>query len=303
MTSAVAVGNVEQGEQASMAQGADTASRGGSARVDSAPGQESVGPADTAPLLELERLSRTYRARDGVPVHAVNSLSCKIGAGEFISVLGPSGCGKSTLLMMIAGLLEPSAGRIFLRGRQLRGPEFDMGIVFQDPVLFPWRTVQANVELPAEVNGTDRVRRAQRACELIELVGLGGFERKYPYELSGGMQQRVAIARALMLKPSLLLMDEPFGALDAMTREQMNLEIQRISLESKTTVVFVTHSIPEAAFLSDRVLVMTGRPASIREDVVVDLARPREIDLMASDQFGVYVRRLRKLLDAQGGTL
>ncbi len=256
---------------------------------------------DVQPLLELERLSRTYQARDGVPVHAVNAVCCKIDPGEFISVLGPSGCGKSTLLMMIAGLLEPSAGRVVLRGRELRGPESDMGIVFQDPVLFPWRTVQANVELPAEVNGTDRKRRAQRARELIELVGLGGFEQKYPYELSGGMQQRVAIARALMLNPSLLLMDEPFGALDAMTREQMNLEIQRISLESKTTVVFVTHSIPEAAFLSHRVLVMTGRPASIRKDVAVDLPRPREIDLMASDQFGVYVRRLRRLLDAQGG--
>ena len=305
MTAAVAPGKAENREGAIPVQVSGTSSHSHRLGPDVEPTPEQAGvvASNPAPLLELDRLSRTYRARDGVPVHAVNSLSCKIGTGEFISVLGPSGCGKSTLLMMIAGLLEPSAGRIFLRGRQLRGPEFDMGIVFQDPVLFPWRTVQANVELPAEVNGTDRVRRAQRACELIELVGLGGFERKYPYELSGGMQQRVAIARALMLKPSLLLMDEPFGALDAMTREQMNLEIQRISLESKTTVVFVTHSIPEAAFLSDRVLVMTGRPASIREDVVVDLARPRDIDLMASDQFGVYVRRLRKLLDAQGGTL
>jgi NitT/TauT family transport system ATP-binding protein len=253
-----------------------------------------------APLLELDRVSRIYRARDGISVHAINSLSCKISKGEFVSVLGPSGCGKSTLLMMIAGLLEPSAGQVILRGRELRGPESDTGIVFQDPVLFPWRTVQANVELPAEVNGTERIRRAQRARELIELVGLAGFEGKYPYELSGGMQQRVSIARALMLNPSLLLMDEPFGALDAMTREQLNLEIQRISSSSGTTVIFVTHSIPEAAFLSDRVFVMTGRPASIREDVVIDLARPRDLDLMASDRFGVYVRRLRNLLDGRG---
>jgi NitT/TauT family transport system ATP-binding protein len=254
-------------------------------------------PSTAPPLLEFHQLSQTYRARDGVPVHAVDSVSCAIAAGEFVSVLGPSGCGKSTLLMMIAGLLEPSSGRVVLRGRELHGPESDVGIVFQDPVLFPWRTVQANVELPAEVSGIEHARRRIRAGELIDLVGLGGFEQKYPHELSGGMQQRVSIARALMLNPSLMLMDEPFGALDAMTREQMNLEIQRISLESGTTVVFVTHSIPEAAFLSDRVLVMTRRPASIREDVTIDIPRPREIDLMASDQFGVYVRRLRRLLD------
>jgi NitT/TauT family transport system ATP-binding protein len=169
--------------------------------------------------------------------------------------------------------------------------------VFQDSVLFPWRDVQTNVELPAEVHGDSREARAQRARELIKLVGLAGFENKFPYELSGGMQQRVSIARALMMKPSMLLMDEPFGALDAMTREQMNLEVQRISVESKTTIFFVTHSIAEAAFLSDRVFVMSGRPATIREIVTIDIPRPRSIDLMASDQFGVYVKKLRRLLD------
>lgn len=249
------------------------------------------------PLLEFQSLSQTYETRDGGHVHAVDAVSCTIGDGEFISILGPSGCGKSTLLMMAAGLLKPSGGRILYRGEELREPQTDVGIVFQDAVLFPWRDVQTNVELPAEVLGEDRAVRAQRARDLIRLVGLSGFENKYPYELSGGMQQRVSIARALMMKPSMLLMDEPFGALDAMTREQMNLEVQRISIESKTTIFFVTHSIAEAAFLSDRVFVMSGRPATIREIVNIDIPRPRSIDLMASDQFGVYVKRLRRLLD------
>ncbi len=176
------------------------------------------------------RFRETYETHDGGHVHAVDSVSCTIADGEFISILGPSGCGKSTLLMMAAGLLKPSGGRILYRGAELREPQTDVGIVFQDAVLFPWRDVQTNVELPAEVLGEDRSVRAQRARDLIRLVGLAGFENKYPYELSGGMQQRVSIARALMMKPSMLLMDEPFGALDAMTREQMNLEVQRISI-------------------------------------------------------------------------
>lgn len=250
-----------------------------------------------APLLEFQSLSQVYETRDGGHVHAVDRVSCTVGDGEFISILGPSGCGKSTLLMMAAGLLEPSGGRVLYRGNPLDGPQTDVGIVFQDAVLFPWRDVQTNVELPGEVHGTDRESRAQRARELIKLVGLAGFEKKFPYELSGGMQQRVSIARAMMMKPSMLLMDEPFGALDAMTREQMNLELQRISLESGTTIFFVTHSIAEAAFLSDRVMVMSGRPATIREIVEIDIPRPRSIDLMASDKFGVYVKKLRSLLD------
>lgn len=250
-----------------------------------------------APLLEFQSLSQTYETHDGGHVHAVDSVSCTIADGEFISVLGPSGCGKSTLLMMAAGLLKPTGGRILYRGRELHEPQTDVGIVFQDAVLFPWRDVQTNVELPAEVQGESREARSQRARDLIRLVGLSGFENKFPYELSGGMQQRVSIARALMMKPSMLLMDEPFGALDAMTREQMNLEVQRISIESGTTIFFVTHSIAEAAFLSDRVFVMSGRPATIREIVTIDIPRPRSIDLMASDQFGVYVKKLRRLLD------
>ncbi len=248
-------------------------------------------------LLALDRISKTYPTRDGGTVHAVDRVSCSLNAGEFVALLGPSGCGKSTLLTMIAGLLAPSEGIITYRGQALAGPHADFGIVFQDAVLFPWRTVQQNVELPGEIAGTLPAERRRRSSELLQIVGLAGFERKLPSELSGGMQQRVAIARALMLRPSLILMDEPFGALDAMTREQMNLEVQRIGMETGATFLFVTHSIPEAAFLADRVFVMTGRPADIREIVPIDIPRPRTLDLMASDRFGAYVSRLRALFD------
>jgi NitT/TauT family transport system ATP-binding protein len=253
--------------------------------------------AASTPLLTLRSISKTYAARDGEPVEALKDVSCTIRAGEFVSILGPSGCGKSTLMSIIAGLLPPTSGiaEFAPAWQTSRLPNF--GIVFQDPVLFPWRDVKANVALPGEVTGLAREERERRVRALLQTVGLTGFEQKYPHELSGGMQQRVAIARALILAPPLLLMDEPFGALDALTREQMNLEIARISLESKTTVIFVTHSIAEAAFLSDRVFVMTGRPASLRDAVTIDLPRPRALELMASDRFGVYVSRLRKMLD------
>jgi NitT/TauT family transport system ATP-binding protein len=256
------------------------------------------GAADS--LIEFRDLAHTYRTRDGGVVDAVGSVSCDIAAGEFVSILGPSGCGKTTLLMMAGGLLPPTAGSIRYKGRTLTEPDSEFGIVFQSPVLFPWRTVQDNVELPGEIKGIARAARAKRAQELLRVVGLGGFEKKYPSELSGGMQQRVAIARALALNPSTLLMDEPFGALDAMTREQMNLEVQRISVEFGTTVLFVTHSIAEAAFLSDRVIVMTGRPAGIREIVRIDIPRPRTVDLLVSDRLSTYVTRLRQLLDVKG---
>jgi NitT/TauT family transport system ATP-binding protein len=230
-------------------------------------------------------------------VRAITSVSFSIRAGEFISILGPSGCGKSTLLLMVAGLLAPTEGRVLVRGRPLTEPQNDFGIVFQDPVLFPWRTVQANVELPAEVARVSRRERAASAVATIRLVGLEGFETKFPDELSGGMQQRVAIARALSLQPSLLLMDEPFGALDAITREQLNLELQRISLQSKATVIFVTHSISEAVFLSDRVLVMSGRPATLRDSVAIDVPRPRPLDFTATEGFGKHLSHLRRRLE------
>ena len=264
-----------------------------------------IGPAvepavrEIAPtFLDLQAISKTYPARDGRPVRALHEISCTIRNGEFASILGPSGCGKSTLLLIIAGLISPTSGTLRFREEKVSGSAPDFGIVFQDPVLFPWRDVQTNVELPAEVAGIRREQRAERARKLIALVGLEGFERKYPYELSGGMQQRVAIARALMLSPSLLLMDEPFGALDAMTREQMNLELQKISMATRATVVFVTHSIAEAVFLSDRVMVMTGRPAILKEVVDIDIPRPRNLEMIASGRFGGLVSHLRQLLDA-----
>jgi NitT/TauT family transport system ATP-binding protein len=264
-----------------------------------------IGPAvepavrEIAPtFLDLQAISKTYPARDGRPVRALDEISCTIRNGEFASILGPSGCGKSTLLLIIAGLISPTSGTLRFREEKVSGSAPDFGIVFQDPVLFPWRDVQTNVELPAEVAGIRREQRAERARKLIALVGLEGFERKYPYELSGGMQQRVAIARALMLSPSLLLMDEPFGALDAMTREQMNLELQKISMATRATVVFVTHSIAEAVFLSDRVMVMTGRPAILKEVVDIDIPRPRNLEMIASGRFGGLVSHLRQLLDA-----
>ena len=252
------------------------------------------------PLIVLDGVSKIYAARDGRPVTAVDKVSAVIHRGEFVSILGPSGCGKSTLLMMLAGLLPLTSGRILLEGKELRGAQKDFGMVFQDALLFPWRTVEENVMLPAEIAGQSREERTRRAHELIALVGLAGFEKKMPTELSGGMQQRVAIARALMLNPSVLLMDEPFGALDAMTREQMNLEIQRISVKSGTTVIFVTHSIAEAAFLGNRVFVMTGRPANVKEIVHVDIERPRPIELMASDRLGKHISHLRNLFNLSG---
>jgi len=249
-------------------------------------------------FIRLEAISKTYSTRDGRPVRAIEDISLGLSSGEFASILGPSGCGKSTLLLIIAGLIAPTSGKLLFH-KKAKGDASDFGIVFQDPVLFPWRDVQSNVELPGEIARMSRDKRAERACQLIALVGLQGFEQKYPYELSGGMQQRVAIARALMLSPSLLLMDEPFGALDAMTREQMNLELQNISVASGATVVFVTHSISEAVFLSDRIMVMTGRPATLKEVVEIDIPRPRSLDMIASGLFGDHVVHLRRLLNAR----
>ncbi len=251
-------------------------------------------------MIVVSSLEKTYATRGRTQVHALAGISVEIGAGEFITIVGQSGCGKTTLLKILAGLLQRSAGSVTLRGRPVDEPSRDIGIVFQDPVLLPWRTVFDNVMLPVEVLGLEGKASANRARELLGLVGLAGFEDKYPHELSGGMRQRVAIARALVHDPSLLLMDEPFGALDAMTREFMNLELLRIWKESGKTIVFITHSIPEAAFLADRVIVMSARPGRNKEIVEVKLPRPRDLDMMASDEFGVYTRRIRHLFDAKG---
>jgi NitT/TauT family transport system ATP-binding protein len=215
-------------------------------------------------------------------------------------VVGPSGCGKSTLLKILAGILRRTSGRVTLRERPVDGPSRDVGVVFQAPVLLPWRNVLQNVMLPIDIQRRERVEYEKRARYYLKLVGLEGFERKYPNELSGGMQQRVGISRALVHEPALLLMDEPFGALDAMTREAMNLELLRIWKESRKTVLLVTHSIPEAVFLADRVIVMTPRPGRISEIIQVDLPRPRGLEIINSEPFGRYVLGIRRHFQSVG---
>ena len=250
--------------------------------------------------IAIRELSKTYPTRDGQVV-ALERLNTSVDEGEFVAVVGPSGCGKSTLLKILAGILPPSTGEAFLRGSRIAGARKDIGVVFQAPVLFPWRTVLDNVLLPIDVQRQQRERHERVALELLALVGLGGFERRYPWELSGGMQQRVAITRALVHDPAMLLMDEPFGALDAMTREHMNLELQRIWMERKKTVLFITHSIPEAVFLGDRVLVMSARPGRVVDDVRVTLPRARSLEVLNTPEFGAYVRHIRAYFNAKGG--
>jgi NitT/TauT family transport system ATP-binding protein len=251
-------------------------------------------------VIVVRGLAKTYGGRAGT-VDALCDIDFTVGNGEFMSIVGPSGCGKSTLLKILAGLMPASAGEALLNGVPISGPRKDIGVVFQSPVLFPWRSVLGNVLLPVDVQRLGRERVRQRALDLIDLVGLSGFEHRFPWELSGGMQQRVALVRALIHDPALLLMDEPFGALDALTREAMNVELQRIWLERRKTVLFVTHSTSEAVFLADRVLVMTPRPGRIGDLLHVDLRRPRSLDVMNTEKFGVYVRRIRGALNAGGG--
>jgi len=231
-------------------------------------------------------------------VEAVREARFRVAPGEFLSLLGPSGCGKSTLLMMIAGLLAPSRGSIRVDGAEVQGPRRDVGIVFQSPVLLPWRTVLDNVLLPVEMLRLRRTDYVRRARDLLSMAKVDDFAVKLPHELSGGMKQRVAICRALVHDPALLLMDEPFNALDAMTRDQMGLELLRIWDGHKKTVVFVTHSIREAVFLSDRVLVMTPRPATIGFETDVKLPRPRTMDMQEADEFNRYVGLLRHSIEA-----
>ena len=250
--------------------------------------------------IEIRELTKQYASRAGA-VTALDQISFAVGEGEFVAVVGPSGCGKSTLLKILAGLLPTSSGEARLRGTPIAGPRRDIGVVFQSPVLFPWRSVLDNVLLPVDVQRLGRDRYEKVAMDLLALVGLTGFEHRYPWELSGGMQQRVAITRALVHDPAMLLMDEPFGALDAMTREHMNLELQRIWLEKRKTVLFITHSIPEAVFLGDRVLVMTPRPGRILEDVRVDLPRPRHLEVMNTPEFGRHARAIRARFAVRGG--
>jgi NitT/TauT family transport system ATP-binding protein len=249
--------------------------------------------------IAINELSKLYPTRDG-SVHALEQISFSVSEGEFVAVIGPSGCGKSTLLKVLAGILRPSKGEARLRGTPITGPRRDIGVVFHSPVLLPWRSVLDNVLLPIDVQRLGRDRHLKLAMDLLSLVGLEGFERRYPWELSGGMQQRVAITRALIHDPAMLLMDEPFGALDAMTREQMNLELQRVWLDRKKTVLFITHSIAEAVFLADRVLVLTPRPGRLMEDVQVKIPRPRALEIMNFPEFGAYVHSIRARFNAKG---
>src|SRR3954451_15835319 len=258
-----------------------------------------TAPAMTREVIAISNLSKTYGGREGVT--ALSGIDCAVADGEFLSIVGPSGCGKSTLLKILAGLMQATGGQALLNGSPIDGPRKDIGVVFQSPVLFPWRNVLGNVLLPVDVQNLGREKMTRRALDLLALVGLSGFEQRYPWELSGGMQQRVALVRALIHDPALLLMDEPFGALDAMTREQMNVELQRIWMERRKTVVFITHSTSEAVFLGDRVMVMTPRPGKIGDLFAVDLPRPRTLDVMTTEKFGVYVRRIRGALNAGGG--
>jgi NitT/TauT family transport system ATP-binding protein len=268
--------------------------------VDPAARRTSQDPA--ADVIAVRQLSLSY-GRGASAVVALHDISFRIPDSSFVVVVGPSGCGKSTLLKILAGLLPPTGGGVDLKGLPIAGPRRDIGVVFQSPVLFPWRTVLGNVMLPADVQRLDRNAMKQRALDLLALVGLGGFERRYPRELSGGMQQRVGIVRALLHDPAILLMDEPFGALDAMTRETMNVELQRIWMQRRTTVLFITHSTSEAVFLADRVIVLTARPGRIGDEFAVDLPRPRTLEVMNTERFGHYVQRVRTALSAAGPVL
>jgi NitT/TauT family transport system ATP-binding protein len=246
------------------------------------------------PLLRAQGLAVTYSSARG-PVKALDGLDATLRPGEFLSVLGPSGCGKSTLLKIVAGLLKPSAGTVTLAGRPVDGPRRDVGIVFQQPTLLPWQSTLDNVLLPIRTLGLDMGAGREKAQALLRLVGLEKFAQHYPHELSGGMQQRVGIARGLVHDPTLLLMDEPFAALDAMTREHMTMELQRIWMAASKSVVFITHSIPEAVFLSDRIVVLSARPGRTIREVEVDLPRPRTLETMASPRFGQLTTDLRAL--------
>lgn len=261
----------------------------------------SASTAAAAQLLTVRQLDKVYRTKAGDNVHALTGIDIDLVDGEFVSVLGPSGCGKTTLLKILAGIVSHTQGELLFEGKPIAMAERVMGVVFQSPVLLPWLTILENVLLPIRVLDLDRSVHTTKARALLDLVGLGGFDNKYPGELSGGMQQRASIVRALVHDPGILLMDEPFGALDALTRERMNVELQKIWLTNRKTVFFITHSVAEAVFLSDRVLVMSARPGRIIEELRIDFPRPRSLDLMSSAEFGSITRHLRSCLGSHEG--
>jgi NitT/TauT family transport system ATP-binding protein len=248
--------------------------------------------APSVPRIEVRNLTKSFG--DGaLSMKALDNINMTIGDGEFRTILGPSGCGKSTLLMIIAGLIKPSSGTVSVSNRPVTRPLTDVGIVFQRDLLFDWRTVLGNVMLQAEVRGLDRKASREKAMSLLESVGLKGFEHRRPWELSGGMRQRAALCRALLHEASVLLLDEPFGALDAITRDQINLDLQAIWMRERKTAVLVTHSISEAIFLSDRIFVMSPRPGRIASEIEIDLPRPRTVAMRDTPLFVEYQATLR----------
>jgi NitT/TauT family transport system ATP-binding protein len=257
------------------------------------------GPQAGGDYLSLQDLSKVYLTRDG-PVRALEQVSLRARRGEFLSVVGPSGCGKSTLLMITAGLLPASSGRLSIDGKPVTRARTEIGIVFQNPVLLEWRTALGNVMLQAEAKKLKRTAAERRARKLLAAVGLAGFEHKYPHELSGGMRQRVSLCRALIHEPDQLLMDEPFGALDALTRDQLVLDLQQICNERRMSVLFITHSVPEAVFLSDRIVVMTPRPGRVDRVIDIALPRPRTLAMRDSADFAAYNREILNLFLARG---
>jgi NitT/TauT family transport system ATP-binding protein len=250
-------------------------------------------------LVKVRGLEKVYRSGSS-PITALTDVSLQLGSTDFVSLLGPSGCGKSTLLRCVAGLEPPTKGEILIHGKRVDSPVDGMSIVFQRDVLLDWLTVLRNVVLPSKVRRLNMDKWIPKARSLLELMGLAGFENRYPWELSGGMRQRVAICRALLMNPSLLLMDEPFGALDAMTRDELNLEMQRVWLVDPKTVLFVTHSISEAVFLSDRVVVMSRSPGRIVDVLDIDLRRPRELSIREVPEFIRYTSRIRETFESFG---
>ena len=258
-----------------------------------------VSVAEPPPAIAIDAVAMTYHSRKG-PVHALAETSLSIPHGQFVALLGPSGCGKSTLLRIVAGLLAPSAGRVLVSDETVRGPQTAMGIVFQSPILLEWLDVLGNVLLQAAARPIDRRTANQRARALLDRVGLSGFAARRPSELSGGMQQGVALCRALLHDPDVLLMDEPFGALDALTRDQMCLDLQKLWTGGDKTVLFVTHDIAEAVFLSDRVVVMAPSPGRIDIDLPIDMPRPRRLATRDTDDFFAYCRTIRRAFEQNG---
>lgn len=250
-------------------------------------------------LIDIHQVEKTYQSKTG-PVHALGPIDLDVHDGEFVSILGPSGCGKSTLLLLVAGLLEYESGEIHIKDHLVKNPQTEVGIVFQTPVLVDWRDVLGNVLLQIEMRNLKTEDYLERAQELLSSVGLTEFENRYPFELSGGMQQRTAFCRALVHDPPLVLMDEPLGALDAMTREQLRVDLEQLWIQTKKTVIFVTHSIPESIQLSDRVVVFTPRPGKIEKIIDIDLPRPRSMKVRESPEFQKYVHELTQLFMSFG---